>query len=48
MIKEKKVYRVTNEFHFQELCGAARFCFDYENKDAIKDNIAFNKALLKL
>ena len=43
--KRKKVYRVTNEFHFQELCGAARFCFDYENKDAIKDNIAFNSAI---
>jgi len=41
----KRVYRVTNEFHFQELCGAARFCFDYENKDAIKDDIAFNSAI---
>ena len=39
--KRKKVYRVTNEFHFQELCGAARFCFDYENKDAVKNEVAF-------
>lgn len=43
--KRKKVYRVTNEFHFQELCGAARFCFDYENKDAIKNVTAFNNAI---
>lgn len=41
----KKVYRVTNEFHFQELCGAARFCFDYENKDAVKANVAFNNTI---
>ncbi|WP_198305893.1 NADH-quinone oxidoreductase subunit G [Arcobacter vandammei] len=43
--KRKKVYRVTNEFHFQDLCGAARFCFDYENKDAIKDKLAFDRAI---
>ncbi len=43
--KRKKVYRVTNEFHFQDICGAARFCFDYENKDAIKDKLAFDKAI---
>ncbi|QKF72330.1 NADH:quinone oxidoreductase I, chain G (cl35703 superfamily) [Aliarcobacter faecis] len=41
----KKVYRVTNEFHFQDLCGAARFCFDYENKDALKDKLAFDSAI---
>ena len=41
----KKVYRVTNEFHFQELCGAVRFCFDYENKDAVKNEVAFNNII---
>ena len=41
----KRVYRVTNEFHFQELCGAVRFCFDYENKDAVKNEVAFNNII---
>lgn len=41
----KRVFRVTNEFHFQDLCGAARFCFDYENKDAVKNENDFNSAI---
>ncbi|BAF69409.1 NADH-quinone oxidoreductase subunit G [Nitratiruptor sp. SB155-2] len=41
---EPKIYRVTNEFHYQPLCGAGRFGFDFENK-ATKDEKAFEKAL---
>src|SRR5574344_773567 len=41
----KRVFRVTNEFHFQDLCGAAIFCFDYENKDAVKNENDFNSAI---
>jgi len=41
---EPKIYRVTNEFHYQPLCGAGRFGFDFENR-AKKDEEAFDKAL---
>ena len=39
-----KIYRVTNEFHYQPLCGAGRFGFDFENR-ATKDEEAFAKAV---
>ncbi|WP_281951987.1 NADH-quinone oxidoreductase subunit G [Nitrosophilus kaiyonis] len=41
---EPKLYRVTNEFHYQPLCGAGRFGFDFENR-AKKDKKAFEKAI---
>ncbi len=41
---EPKLYRVTNEFHYQPLCGAGRFGFDFENR-ASKDENAFENAL---
>ncbi len=41
----EKIYRVTNNFEFSSLCGAGRFGFDFENKDAFKDKIAFDKAI---
>ena len=41
---EPKIYRVTNEFHYQPLCGAGRFGFDFENS-ATKDEDAFQKAI---
>ena len=41
---DPKIYRVTNEFHYQPLCGAGRFGFDFENR-AKKDEKAFQKAL---
>jgi NADH-quinone oxidoreductase subunit G len=34
---QEKIYRVTNNFEFSSLCGAGRFGFDYENRDAYKD-----------
>ena len=41
---EPKIYRVTNEFHYQPLCGAGRFGYDFENR-AKKDKDAFNRAI---
>ncbi len=41
---EPKIYRVTNEFHYQPLCGAGRFGFDFENR-AEKDPKAFEAAI---
>ncbi|WP_187647831.1 NADH-quinone oxidoreductase subunit G [Nitrosophilus labii] len=41
---EPKLYRVTNEFHYQPLCGAGRFGFDFENR-AKKDEKAFENAI---
>ncbi|MFP4486160.1 MAG: NADH-quinone oxidoreductase subunit G [Campylobacterales bacterium] len=39
-----KIYRVTNDFAFQSLCGAGRFGYDFENR-ASKDSSAFSNAL---
>ena len=41
---EGKIYRVKNDFHFQALCGAGRFGYDYQN-DADKDPAQFDEAL---
>jgi NADH-quinone oxidoreductase subunit G len=40
----RKIYRVTNEFHYVSLCGSGRYGFDFEN-DAIKDESEFNSAI---
>jgi len=42
---QPKIYRVKNEFEFETLCGAGRFGFDFENREAKKDKEAFKKAL---
>jgi NADH-quinone oxidoreductase subunit G len=42
---ELKIYRVTNNFEFSSLCGAGRFGYDFENRDAVKDPDAFARAL---
>lgn len=42
-----KIYRVTNESDFTELCGAGRFGFDYENLTATKDKLLLEKAVNK-
>ncbi len=41
----EKIYRVTNDYEFSSICGAARFGFDYENRDAKKDSQSFQEAL---
>jgi len=42
---EDKIYRVMNEWNYVSLCGAGRYGFDYQNVDAVKDEVAFNKAI---
>jgi len=44
-VKNEKIYRVTNEFEFSNLCGAGRFGFDYANEGVSKDREAFGKAV---
>jgi len=34
---EPMIYRVTNEFEFSTLCGAGRFGYDFENREASRD-----------
>jgi NADH-quinone oxidoreductase subunit G len=41
----EKVYRVTNDFHYQALNGSARFGFDFENRVAGRDKAAFGMAV---
>ncbi len=41
----RKIFRVTNEFHYQKINAAARFGFDFANEDAKRDKKAFQKAL---
>ncbi len=40
-----KIYRVTNEWHYTSLDGAARFAYDFENRGAQKDAEAFSQAV---
>ncbi len=43
--KDKKIYRVSNEFHYVSLCGAGRFGFDFQNANAKKDEVAFSETI---
>lgn len=43
--REEKIFRVTNEWNYVSLDGSARFAYDFENKDVIKDKVAFNAAI---
>jgi NADH-quinone oxidoreductase subunit G len=45
---DKKIYRVTNEFHYQTICGAGRYGYDFENRNFGKDEVAFKKAVKSL
>ena len=42
---EPRIYRVTNNYEFSSLCGAGRFGFDFENRNATKDPDAFARTL---
>ncbi len=33
---EERIFRIKNEFHYQSLCGAGRFGYDYENREGSK------------
>lgn len=39
------IYRVTNEHHYASLSGAARFGYDFENKNATKNPQEFDEAI---
>lgn len=43
--RREKIFRVTNEWNYVSLDGAARFAYDFENEDAKKDEAAFNAAI---
>ena len=43
--RQKKIYRVTNNYEFSSLCGAGRFGFDYANESVGKDSEAFTRAV---
>ena len=43
--KAQKIYRVTNESHYESLSGAARFGYDFQNKVMSKDTAAFNSTI---
>ncbi|HHD75411.1 MAG TPA: NADH-quinone oxidoreductase subunit G, partial [Campylobacterales bacterium] len=43
--RTEKIFRVTNEWNFVSLDGAARFGYDFENRDVTKDEEAFAKAV---
>ncbi len=43
--RREKIFRVTNEWNFVSLDGAARFGYDFENEGVTKDKEAFAKAI---
>jgi len=43
--RSDKIFRVTNEWNYVSLDGAARFAYDFENRGVIKDEQAFDKAV---
>ncbi len=43
--RNEKIFRVTNEWNYVSLDGAARFAYDFENTDVTKDEAAFNAAV---
>jgi NADH-quinone oxidoreductase subunit G len=44
-VKNEKIYRISNDFEFSNLCGAGRYAFDYANVNVTKDKKAFEKAV---
>ena len=42
---EASLYRVTNDWNYQSLCGAGRFGYDFENRVDGKDEVAFAQAV---
>ncbi|MEY3090602.1 MAG: hypothetical protein RL113_918, partial [Pseudomonadota bacterium] len=43
--RTEKIYRVTNEWNYVSLDGSARFAYDFENRDVVKDVAAFDAAI---
>jgi len=44
-VKNEKIYRISNDFEFSNLCGAGRYAFDYANENVSKDKESFSKAV---
>ncbi|MDD2780784.1 NADH-quinone oxidoreductase subunit G [Sulfuricurvum sp.] len=42
---EAKIYRVKNEWNYVSLCGAGRYGYDFENRDVVKNPVAFEAAI---
>jgi NADH-quinone oxidoreductase subunit G len=42
---EEKIFRVKNEWNYVSLCGAGRFAYDFENRDAKRDASALKAAV---
>lgn len=42
---DAKIYRVKNEWNYVSLCGAGRYGYDFENRNATKDAAAFDAAI---
>lgn len=45
---QQKIYRVTNDFEVNTLCGAGRFAYDFENHVFDKDKESFDEAVAAL
>ncbi|RLA83223.1 MAG: NADH-quinone oxidoreductase subunit G [Epsilonproteobacteria bacterium] len=43
--RSEKIFRVTNEWNYVSLDGAARFAYDFENRDVSRDKVAFKNAV---
>lgn len=46
--RRERIYRVTNDFHYATLNGAARFGFDFHNEFAAKNEAKFNEIVSKI
>ncbi|WP_310439398.1 NADH-quinone oxidoreductase subunit G [Sulfuricurvum sp.] len=42
---EAKIYRVKNEWNYVSLCGAGRYGYDFENRNVVKNQSAFDAAI---
>ena len=43
--RKAQIYRVSNDFHFGEISGAARFGYDFHNENARKNEVKFNELI---
>lgn len=44
-VKNERIYRMSNDFEFSNLCGAGRYGFEYANENVSKDEKAFLAAV---
>ncbi len=44
-VKQDKVYRVTNEYEYESLCGQGRFDFNFANSEVEKDSTTFTQTV---